>query len=78
MADSEHLDREDYLSIVDPWREEWEKGVQVPVNPDVLLRPTSVKQVHKNKTPPKKSKSDSEPFKMPKRLKVNYFVENCG
>ena len=69
MADSEQLNSEDYLPITDPWREEWEKGVQVPVNPDVLLRQTSVKQVQKS--PSKKSpskKTDRDPLKMTKKI----------
>jgi len=36
MADSEALRRDDYLMISDHWRQEWEKGVQVPVNPAAL------------------------------------------
>lgn len=36
MADSEQLNDSDYILITDHWKEEWEKGVQVPVNPDVL------------------------------------------
>lgn len=36
MADSEQLNDSDYITIVDHWKEEWEKGVQVPVNPDAL------------------------------------------
>ncbi|XP_071086875.1 protein Jade-3-like [Haliotis cracherodii] len=32
LADSEPL-QQDYIFISDPWRQEWEKGVQVPVNP---------------------------------------------
>lgn len=36
MADSEQLDDGDYITILDHWKEEWEKGVQVPVNPDSL------------------------------------------
>ncbi|XP_074604888.1 protein Jade-1-like isoform X2 [Brevipalpus obovatus] len=39
MADGEQLSREDYLLITDSWKEEWEKGVQVPVNPDSLPEP---------------------------------------
>jgi len=31
MADTEQLNREDYLPITDSWREEWEKGVQVSI-----------------------------------------------
>lgn len=40
LPDSEILTADDYLLITDPWRSEWEKGVQVPVNPDVLPEPT--------------------------------------
>jgi len=36
MADSEQLNESDYITITDHWKEEWEKGVQVPVNPDSL------------------------------------------
>lgn len=36
MADSEQLNDTDYITITDHWKEEWEKGVQVPVNPDAL------------------------------------------
>lgn len=36
MADSEQLNDTDYIAITDHWKEEWEKGVQVPVNPDAL------------------------------------------
>lgn len=36
MADSDQLNPDEYLQITDPWKEEWEKGVQVPVNPDSL------------------------------------------
>ena len=42
LPDSESLAPEDYLLIADSWRQEWERGVQVPVNevgiPDVDLR----------------------------------------
>jgi len=36
MADSEALRGDDFLMISDHWRQDWEKGVQVPVNPDAL------------------------------------------
>lgn len=36
LADSEQLNEADYITITDHWKEEWEKGVQVPVNPDAL------------------------------------------
>lgn len=34
MPDSEPLLMDEYILINDSWRQEWEKGVQVPVNPD--------------------------------------------
>lgn len=34
VPDSETFNRDDYLVITNSWREEWEKGVQVPVNPE--------------------------------------------
>jgi hypothetical protein len=40
LPDSEPLSAEDYLVITDSWKQEWEKGVQVPVNPDSLPGPT--------------------------------------
>ena len=39
LPDSEILTPDDYWLITDPWRSEWEKGVQVPVNPDALPEP---------------------------------------
>lgn len=36
MADTEQLNDADYITITDHWKEEWEKGVQVPVNPEAL------------------------------------------
>ncbi|ESN93343.1 hypothetical protein HELRODRAFT_194139 [Helobdella robusta] len=36
MADTEVLHPEDYMLIADPWRQEWERGVQVPVNSQIL------------------------------------------
>lgn len=32
LADSDQLQEGTYFLISDPWRQEWEKGVQVPVN----------------------------------------------
>ena len=60
MADTEQLNREDYLPITDSWREEWEKGVQVPVNPD-HLPDTTFKILREVDT-------SEEPFKLPKKL----------
>lgn len=39
LPDSEPLGTEDYWSLSDPWRQEWERGVQVPVSPDSLPIP---------------------------------------
>lgn len=36
LPDHELLDRNDYIQILDSWKQEWEKGVQVPLNPDAL------------------------------------------
>lgn len=36
MSDSEQLNKDDYWLIMDVWKTEWEKGVQVPVNLDGL------------------------------------------
>ncbi|CAG2108997.1 unnamed protein product [Medioppia subpectinata] len=60
MADTEQLNREEYLPITDSWREEWEKGVQVAVNPDILPEP-QVKILRECVT-------TDNPFKLPKKL----------
>ena len=39
LADSEYLSPDEYLEIADQWKQEWERGVQVPVNPDTLPHP---------------------------------------
>lgn len=36
LPDSEPLSPDNYWSIADQWKQEWERGVQVPVNPDAL------------------------------------------
>lgn len=36
LPDSEPLSSAEYWLIVDQWKQEWERGVQVPVNPDAL------------------------------------------
>ena len=45
LPDSEPLDEEEYLLIADPWRQEWERGVQVPVNPEFVPQ-VSIQQVY--------------------------------
>lgn len=39
IANTECLDEESYFEIKDPWKMDWEKGVQVPVKPDSLYTP---------------------------------------
>lgn len=63
MADSEQLNDSDYITITDHWKEEWEKGVQVPVNPDSLpsasFRPLSQSGTHGSNSLPTKLKLGS-------------------
>lgn len=40
LPDSEPLSPDEYWLIVDQWKQEWERGVQVPVNPDSLPEAT--------------------------------------
>lgn len=40
LPDSEPLASDEYWIITDQWKQEWERGVQVPVNPDSLPEPT--------------------------------------
>jgi len=39
LPDNEPLVNEDFYAICDQWKPEWERGVQVPVNPDSLPEP---------------------------------------
>ncbi|XP_074548715.1 protein Jade-1 [Halichoeres trimaculatus] len=39
VHDSYQLNPEDYYILADPWRQEWEKGVQVPVSPQSNPQP---------------------------------------
>ncbi|KAM7403696.1 hypothetical protein PAMA_004234 [Pampus argenteus] len=41
VHDSHQLNPEDYYVLADPWRQEWEKGVQVPVSPQSIPQPVS-------------------------------------
>lgn len=42
LPDSEPLALDEYWIITDQWKQEWERGVQVPVNPDSLPEPTVI------------------------------------
>lgn len=59
LADSEPLAPEEYLFIADPWRQDWEKGVQVPVNAKAIPE-ADIKEIRtKDKT--------SGDFKIPRK-----------
>lgn len=40
VPDSHHVSPEDYYLLADTWRQEWEKGVQVPASPDTIPQPS--------------------------------------
>ncbi|XP_067085793.1 protein Jade-3 isoform X1 [Osmerus mordax] len=40
LPDSHHVSSEDYYLLADTWRQEWEKGVQVPASPDTIPQPS--------------------------------------
>ncbi|XP_034051346.1 protein Jade-1 [Thalassophryne amazonica] len=41
VPDSYQLNHDDYYILADPWRQEWEKGVQVPVSPQSIPQPVA-------------------------------------
>jgi len=87
MADHETLNRDHYLRILDPWREEWEKGVQVPVNTDSLPKPV-IKLIDDFQSSPKDNPIPDElnlltvrnnsagSCKLPKNLIQVYYIIN--
>ena len=48
LPDNEPLAEDDYLVVADTWKQEWEKGVQVPAKPEELKEP----HVSRLKNPP--------------------------
>ena len=36
LPDTEHLHPEQYLQLADTWRQDWERGVQVPVGLEAI------------------------------------------
>nr|XP_055195072.1 protein Jade-3 isoform X2 [Nyctereutes procyonoides] len=40
LPDSHHISPDSYYVFADTWKEEWEKGVQVPVSPDTVPQPS--------------------------------------
>ncbi|XP_028293342.1 protein Jade-1 [Gouania willdenowi] len=41
VHDSHQLNTEDFYILADPWRQDWEKGVQVPVSPHSIPQPVT-------------------------------------
>lgn len=41
LHDSHQLNPEDYYVLADSWRQDWEKGVQVPGNPEFVPEPVA-------------------------------------
>ncbi|KFW08687.1 Protein Jade-1, partial [Eurypyga helias] len=41
LHDSLQLNPDEYCVLADPWRQEWEKGVQVPVSPGTIPQPVA-------------------------------------
>lgn len=39
IPDSCQLSPDDYYILADPWRQEWEKGVQVPAGAEAIPEP---------------------------------------
>ncbi|XP_023679754.1 protein Jade-3-like isoform X2 [Paramormyrops kingsleyae] len=64
LPDSHHISLEEYYLLADPWRQEWEKGVQVPASPDATPQ-ASVRIVAEE---PKESL-----FSRPKK-----YIQCCG
>ncbi|XP_023938670.1 PHD finger protein rhinoceros [Bicyclus anynana] len=59
LPDSEPLTPSEYWIITDTWKQDWERGVQVPVNPDSLPAPKV--KIIENPMPP-----NFQEFKLPK------------
>ncbi|XP_078601857.1 protein Jade-3-like isoform X3 [Branchiostoma floridae x Branchiostoma japonicum] len=59
LPDSQQLQPEEFLVMTDTWKQEWERGVQVPVNPDMFPHPTMKEIVPREK---------QGCFKMPRKL----------
>ncbi|XP_014341191.1 protein Jade-1 [Latimeria chalumnae] len=50
LPDSYQLNSDEYYVLADPWRQEWEKGVQVPVSPESILQPAARVAAEKEST----------------------------
>ncbi|KAH0624654.1 hypothetical protein JD844_032327, partial [Phrynosoma platyrhinos] len=40
LPDSHHVNPDEYYLFTDTWKQEWEKGVQVPASPDTIPQPS--------------------------------------
>lgn len=40
LPDSHHINPDEYYLFADTWKQEWEKGVQVPASPENILQPS--------------------------------------
>ncbi|CAN9502642.1 unnamed protein product [Ophioblennius macclurei] len=49
VHDSYQLSPEEFYVLADPWRQEWEKGVQVPVSPQSIPQPAARTLMEKGK-----------------------------
>lgn len=80
MADSEQLNDGDYITIVDHWKEEWEKGVQVPVNPDALPSASyrALKPVPKSCSSPNNHNNTSSKLKSRSHMDSNNADSVCS
>ncbi|KAK6975597.1 Protein Jade-1 [Biomphalaria glabrata] len=67
MADTEILFESEYFVISDPWRQEWEKGVQVPVNEEEIP-PITIRDMRKN--------AKTGDFKLPLRKYLHEKVDD--
>jgi hypothetical protein len=71
LPDTEPLDRGEYWLINDTWKPEWERGVQVPVNPESVDRPSTCFRTSKNSTRTTDkvtNDASSNEFRIPKKL----------
>ncbi|XP_042638487.1 protein Jade-1 [Orycteropus afer afer] len=50
LHDSYQLNPDEYYVLADPWRQEWEKGVQVPVSPGTIPQPVASRVVSEEKS----------------------------
>lgn len=62
LPDSYQLNPDEYYVLADPWRQEWEKGVQVPVSPGTIPEPGARYSLVQPPNPRKANVSPAPPF----------------